>query len=309
MSTLVDPLPVPGGHLPLDVRPRRVVVGYDGSPESRAALREAVARAGWAEAPLVVVTAAEPVAFAYELYPEIEALARGHAADAMASAVEHLPLGDVSQHVAAGTPSSVLLQLARPDDLLVVGTRGQGRVERWLLGSTSTGVATHAPCPVLVVPRDARHDGAVVAGVDGSAASWSVLAHARAEAARQGTSLQVVSAVPPLPTRVEPDGLAVAAERQRVADVRRLLARLVEQAGVESLASVDVQVEADPAAEVLRRKAGAARLLVVGSKGHGGLHALLLGSVSRAVLHQTPCAVLVVRSPAWSETPAGTPAA
>lgn len=36
-------------------------------------------------------------------------------------------------------------------DLIVVGTRGRGRVKQLFLGSTSTEVARKAPCPVLVV--------------------------------------------------------------------------------------------------------------------------------------------------------------
>jgi nucleotide-binding universal stress UspA family protein len=38
-----------------------------------------------------------------------------------------------------------------PADLVVVGSRGLSTAKRILLGSVSTGVVTHAPCPVLVV--------------------------------------------------------------------------------------------------------------------------------------------------------------
>jgi nucleotide-binding universal stress UspA family protein len=37
-------------------------------------------------------------------------------------------------------------------DLVVVGTRGLGRLQRMVLGSTATAVVRHAPCSVLVVP-------------------------------------------------------------------------------------------------------------------------------------------------------------
>lgn len=36
-------------------------------------------------------------------------------------------------------------------DLIVIGTRGLGAIERTLFGSVSPGVVAHAPCPVTMV--------------------------------------------------------------------------------------------------------------------------------------------------------------
>ena len=58
---------------------------------------------------------------------------------------------DVQAEVLVGHPSAQLLATARPQDLLVVGSRGRGGFTGLLLGSTSTQLAQHAPCPVLVV--------------------------------------------------------------------------------------------------------------------------------------------------------------
>lgn len=56
-----------------------------------------------------------------------------------------------------GDPAESLLSLADEEAaaLLVVGSRGRGPLKAALLGSVSSALATHAPCPVLIVPPDA----------------------------------------------------------------------------------------------------------------------------------------------------------
>ncbi len=61
----------------------------------------------------------------------------------------------VSVRVVAGAPALELIGAARGADLLVVGSRGGGGFARLTMGSVSSQVAHHAPCPV-VVPITAR---------------------------------------------------------------------------------------------------------------------------------------------------------
>jgi nucleotide-binding universal stress UspA family protein len=61
--------------------------------------------------------------------------------------------GQVHEEVLEGSPAEAILAVAatRHSDIIVMGSRGLGRLEGALLGSNSQKVVSHAPCPVLVV--------------------------------------------------------------------------------------------------------------------------------------------------------------
>lgn len=65
---------------------------------------------------------------------------------------------DLSAVVASGHPAEVIVDYARRHqvDLIVMGQRGMSNLQRFLVGSVADRVVDHAPCMVLVVPKD-RH--------------------------------------------------------------------------------------------------------------------------------------------------------
>ena len=63
-----------------------------------------------------------------------------------------LPADRVEAHVVHGRPAEVIVEDAEPGDLVVIGTRARGDIERFFLGSVAERVLRAAPCPVLVVP-------------------------------------------------------------------------------------------------------------------------------------------------------------
>ncbi|MFD0031836.1 universal stress protein [Streptomyces sp. NPDC055059] len=78
------------------------------------------------------------------------------------------------------------------------------------------------------------------------------------------------------------------AERGLVEEVRAVL-------GEEGSSLVHERLVRGNAAEVLVDSAEGAEMLVVGSRGHGGFHRALLGSVSQQVAHHAPCPVTIIR--------------
>jgi nucleotide-binding universal stress UspA family protein len=142
----------------------------------------------------------------------------------------------------------------------------------------------------------------VVAGTDGSHPSLQAVEWAAREAALRGASLRIV-AVPVLPRRMSwqraPHGTPDA-----VADtIRRSYEQaLVTAAARAAKAGPDVAMETvllpGRPASALAEAAADASMLVVGSRGAGGLAALLLGSVSRYVATVAPGPVVVAREEA-----------
>jgi nucleotide-binding universal stress UspA family protein len=67
-------------------------------------------------------------------------------------AVGEIP-GEVHTELLEGSPAEAILDVAktRKNDLIVIGSRGRGRLAGALLGSQSQKVMQYAPCPVLIV--------------------------------------------------------------------------------------------------------------------------------------------------------------
>ena len=155
---------------------RPVIIGFDGSPTSQRAVREAAALFAPRRALVAVVWEAGR-AFEAATTPALEAppvtleipaalAADQDAADAAERTAHHgvalakdLGLEATGLAVADdGTVADTLIRLAGKHDAqaIVLGTHGRGGVVKRLLGSTSDEVLRHAACPVVLVRDDDR---------------------------------------------------------------------------------------------------------------------------------------------------------
>jgi len=138
------------------VRHGEVVVGIDGSTRSLDALRWAAAEARTREAELHVLHAWRlPLMTGPSVYsaiPDMSAMEEaGRTVLDTALADPALAGLRTHGHVTSGSAAEALIGLANDAALLVVGTRGLGRVAGTLLGSVSRQLLHHAPCPVVVI--------------------------------------------------------------------------------------------------------------------------------------------------------------
>ncbi|MGY6499300.1 MAG: universal stress protein [Acidimicrobiales bacterium] len=139
-----------------------IVVGVDGSDGSRQALRWAIEEAALRQVPLQAVATWQMPTYAYTgvaVLPPMEELGeatREVLAEAVAQETASLsgPSAQVQieQVVVEGPAAGALIERSRHADLLVVGSRGYGGFRGLLLGSVSHQCASHAECPVVVVP-------------------------------------------------------------------------------------------------------------------------------------------------------------
>lgn len=136
-----------------------IIVGVDGSEHSQRALAWALREAQLRDVPLTVITVSPAIVSYWGAvsYPEGKLdneQARQEVEADVAKAVSSLSgtVPQVTVQVTAGSPATALIEAAQDDDLLVVGSRGSGGFARLMLGSVSSQVAHHAPCPVVVIP-------------------------------------------------------------------------------------------------------------------------------------------------------------
>lgn len=213
-----------------------------------------------------------------------------------------------------GRPWEQILEYATRSQasLIVVGPHGEAGpiaasragVAEWILGSTADRVVRHAPCPVLVGPREGT-DAPRLRGtpwlvpVDFAEASRAALTEAHELASECEATLLPFHVAPhavdaePVDWRNDPLGLASALTSERAKTEAQKLARLVkDEIGV----ALEVKVGLGDPADVVARAAEelGASLIVMGTRGRTGLAHLLLGSTTERTLRRAHVPVLCV---------------
>lgn len=144
----------------------RILLAVDGSEYGKAAADSVAARPWPANSVIKVLSAIEPPYYPTtetwvlpeNYYSEMESAAKDQAQTAVKSALETLGANKIAPieiigEIKSGAAKEVILDEAKrwDADLVVVGSHGYRALERFLLGSVSNTVASHAPCSVEIV--------------------------------------------------------------------------------------------------------------------------------------------------------------
>ncbi len=257
----------------------RIVCGLDGSPQGLEAAHQAVELAGRDARLWAVASWDASLAFHAGIHMgRVANELRGTRDKALATAAEQLP--ELEPHpMQGGAVACLLSAMAELEaDLVSVGSHGGSRAAGLAVGSVATAICRHAPSTVLIArERTAATAPNLVVAVDGS------------EPALEAARLAAVVA----------ERLHAVATIVSVHEDRRIAAENAERAlGLPEMASVQGHVEVIADGSPHQRIVDLAserdaRLIVVGSRGLGGLKAL--GSTSERVAHKADCSVLIVR--------------
>lgn len=251
-----------------------VVVGYDSSDISARAVTWASGAAEKLGRPLLVVSSREN---------EAAPLRSHEAVERVRQVKPDLP---VTGEDPIGSPAGVMVRHGEHAEMIVMGSRGRGRLTSALLGTVSLTTAQHAGCPVVIVHGEDVTDRAprrVIVGADGSASSTAALDFALTLVADGGTvTLMLAWSTMPEDSADPVPAVAQALLQQTLAG--------------RSRAGVTIELAGLPGAprDVLVHRSADADLLVVGRRGREGFRGLNLGSVAQHALMGARCPVAVV---------------
>ncbi|WP_018990540.1 universal stress protein [Aromatoleum toluclasticum] len=234
-----------------------------------------------------------------ELKQRVLETAEARLHDLVGSLQNHYGLS-AAAHVAFG---SLLAELARAveaskAELIVCGARGESFVRHILLGSTAERMLSRAKCPMLVV-KQAAHEPyrTVLVPVDFSPSSVQAIANARLVAPQARLVLLHAFDLPfegHLRYAGVEDEVISGYRRQARQEAIQNLKALSEQAGLPPYEAHIVVQQGSPSTHIIEQEQEAdCDLIVMGKHGQSMLDEFFLGSVTKHVLAESQCDVLV----------------
>jgi nucleotide-binding universal stress UspA family protein len=293
---------------------RRVIVGVDASQRSRDALGlgQALNEPGGR----LLIVYAHPFGELSGLLTEgdNEGLVR-QAAESVARQA-HEVLDDTTERemriVAERSPAAALQELALETEagLIVVGSSERSGLGKVLAGSVAEALLSGSPVPVAVAPNgyastSRRPAGVIGCAFDGSDEARHALRYADALAARLAARIQIIGVHQPMGF----GGISVSGSfgyRSANDALRQALQAALDEASEQLVSGAATTLLLDgPASPTLIAQSAELDLLVAGSRGYGPVRRVLVGSVSRALVRDASCPIVVVPRPGETDIEAG----
>jgi len=185
-------------------------------------------------------------------------------------------------------PHQAIISVAEEEkaDAIIVGTQGKTGLKKVLLGSVAARTIGYTPCPIMVVPTNAKVGFKnLLIATDGSENSNLALEEALRAAEACQAQLTIVCVV----------------KSNRPPEYKERAHRIVEEAKQKATAkNIETEVavlEGEPWLQIVElAKQKDIDVIIMGRYGRTGLKKILIGSVTERVASCAPCAVLVIPS-------------
>ena len=207
--------------------------------------------------------------------------------------------GEVSQRLEIGDTSSIILSIAQKEsiDLILMGSRGLGVIKEHVLGSVSHHVATHAPCPALIVKSPLLGLRNILLPIEHPLDAEWVVEWFKQKPFQGMPHLSVLHVIP-FAQPVLPVGALLPDDWKKnlqtgSAHFTQEVTNTLQQFGYEA----DYIVEPGAPSSVIQEHIIRLQpqLVLMGTYNRSTLNRLAHGSVSHATVHHAPCSVLLLK--------------
>lgn len=284
---------------------KKIVVGFDGSEYSKAALAEA---GHWAKLHEGKVTLVHSVYFDQEefgILPELLSkrfdAARKMCGDVKTTFEKEFGFG-LETKIVEGEAPETLLRVASEigADLIAMGTYGRKGLGRLIMGSVTSRVIAESPCDVLVVKRPCteclgRYESILVP-YDGSEPSRIALARAAELTAENPAHIILLYIIPryeEMINFIRTEGI----QQLLYKEAERMMQGAASTARKLGISSLDVRIDEGNAADriVAISEETKSDIIIMGSSGWRKLNRAIIGSVAERTISNSSVPVIIVR--------------
>jgi len=203
--------------------------------------------------------------------------------------------GPATKQLRIGSPAEVIVSMAEEQkaDLIVMGARGLGPVKERLFGSVSHRILTLAPCATLVVNGPVKAMKQILLPLQGQSDAEAAIRFLQLKPFHDAINITLLTVLPETAPPWPTDAAAAAASTEILEKQTDYINGVAERLRGIGYQARGVAVVGTPSTIILQEATTLrSDLILMGTRGRQGITRFVLGSVSHAVLHKTPCSVL-----------------
>jgi nucleotide-binding universal stress UspA family protein len=203
--------------------------------------------------------------------------------------------GPSTKHLRIGSPAEVIVSMAEEQktDLIVMGARGLGPVKERLLGSVSHRILTLARCATLIVHGPVKAMKQILLPLQGLFDAEAAIRFLQLKPFHDAVEFTLLTILPSTEPPWPGDAAAAAASTEILEKQADYIEGVAERLRAIGYQAHGVAVVGTPSTMILQEATTLrSDLIMMGTSGRQGMARFVLGSVSHAVLHKTPCPVL-----------------